>query len=202
MSVSSASSVMIVRFLLQVLLRGLPTRNNRLHDRTSCRTVDHRANSQGARAAAGAAATDVVADLPPGARGCDRWCWFLHDRGLDVAGPRDLLHGVCGRSGLTACPDRRCDAASQRSLHATNRSHVDGRGRRSAAPRVLICDRDRKWSPAVPRLLGDAGIHVVLTPVRAPNANAYAERFVRSIEEECLDRMIPMGERHFQTCSA
>jgi len=62
---------------------------------------------------------------------------------------------------------------------------------------LLICDRDRKWSQHVRRLLGDAGIHVVLTPVRAPNANAYAERFVRSIKEECLERMIPMGERHF-----
>ena len=46
--------------------------------------------------------------------------------------------------------------------------------------------------------LGDAGIRVVLTPERAPNANAYAERFVRSIKEECLDRMIPLGERHFR----
>ena len=45
---------------------------------------------------------------------------------------------------------------------------------------------------------GDAGIRVVLTPVRAPNANAYAERFVRSIKEECLDRIIPLGERHFR----
>ena len=48
------------------------------------------------------------------------------------------------------------------------------------------------------RQLGDAGIRVVLTPERAPNANAYAERFVRSIKEECLDRMIPIGERHFR----
>ena len=64
--------------------------------------------------------------------------------------------------------------------------------------RGLICDRDRKWSQDVRRLLGDAGIHVVLTPVGAPNANAYAERFVRSIKEECLVRMIPVGERHFR----
>jgi putative transposase len=46
--------------------------------------------------------------------------------------------------------------------------------------------------------LGEAGIRVVQTPYRAPNANAYAERFVRSIKEECLDRMVPLGERHFR----
>ena len=66
------------------------------------------------------------------------------------------------------------------------------------APRVLICDRDRKWSGDVRHRLHAAGIRVVLTPARAPNANAYAERFVRSIKEECLDRLIPIGERHFR----
>jgi transposase InsO family protein len=43
-----------------------------------------------------------------------------------------------------------------------------------------------------------AGIRVVLTPACAPNANAYAEQFVRSIKEECLERMIPLGERHLR----
>ena len=42
--------------------------------------------------------------------------------------------------------------------------------------------------------LREAGIRVVLTSYRA--SNAYAERFVRSIKEECLDRLIPIGERH------
>ena len=67
---------------------------------------------------------------------------------------------------------------------------------------VLICDRDRKWSREVPHQLRDADIRVVLTPERAPNANAYAERFVRSIKEECLDRIIPLGERHFRRAVA
>ena len=62
--------------------------------------------------------------------------------------------------------------------------------------RVLICDRDAKWSAPVRAQVGEAGIRVVQTPYQAPNANAYAERFVRSIKEECLDRMIPIGERH------
>jgi transposase InsO family protein len=68
--------------------------------------------------------------------------------------------------------------------------------------RVPICDRDRKWSDAVRQQFHDAGIRVVLTPVCAPNANAYAERFVRSVKEECLDRIIPLGERHFRRAIA
>ncbi len=67
-----------------------------------------------------------------------------------------------------------------------------------AACRVLICDRDAKWSASVRDRLGEAGVGVVQTPYQAPNANAYAQRFVRSIKEECLDRMIPLGERHFR----
>ncbi len=64
--------------------------------------------------------------------------------------------------------------------------------------RVLICDRDTTWSAPVRQLLHEAGIRVVQTPYQAPNANAYAERFVRSIREECLDRVIPFGERHLR----
>lgn len=70
------------------------------------------------------------------------------------------------------------------------------------ACRALICDRDAKWSAAVRARLRDAGLRVIQTPYRAPNANAYAERFVRSIKEECLDRLIPVGERHFRRAVA
>jgi putative transposase len=59
--------------------------------------------------------------------------------------------------------------------------------------RVLICDRDAKWSAAV---------RTRRAPYHAPNANAYAERFVRSIQEECLDRLIPIGECHFRRAVA
>ena len=38
-------------------------------------------------------------------------------------------------------------------------------------------------------------MRIVRAPIRAPNANAYAERFVRSIREECLDRLVLFGER-------
>jgi transposase InsO family protein len=65
-------------------------------------------------------------------------------------------------------------------------------------PRFLICDRDRKWSLAVRQLLETSGVRVIQTPFRAPNCNAHAERFVRSIKEECLNRLIPLGERHLR----
>jgi transposase InsO family protein len=64
--------------------------------------------------------------------------------------------------------------------------------------RVLIRDRDTKWSAMVRARLGAAGLRVVQTPYHAPNANAYAERFVRSIKEECLNRLVPLGERHLR----
>ena len=61
---------------------------------------------------------------------------------------------------------------------------------------MLICDRDGKWTEEFRGLLDEAGVRIVLTLVQAPNANAHAERFVRSIREECLDQLILFGERH------
>ena len=60
--------------------------------------------------------------------------------------------------------------------------------------RLLICDRDGKFSPQFLRTLRNSRVSTVLTPYRAPNANAFAERFVRSIKEECLNRIVLFGE--------
>ena len=65
------------------------------------------------------------------------------------------------------------------------------------ATRFLICDRDTKWSLAVRQTLAAAGIRVVQTPHAAPNCNAYA-RFVRSVKEECLNRLVMLGEAHLR----
>ena len=67
-----------------------------------------------------------------------------------------------------------------------------------AGHRVLICDRDGKWTEGFRGIVESSGVRVVLTPIQAPNANAYAERFVRSIREECLDRLILFGERRLR----
>jgi putative transposase len=92
-------------------------------------------------------------------------------------------------AGLTPYPDEAFVIHAMRKL--TNA--IDGA---LAGGRVLICDRDRKWSCAVLEFLEHEGARIIRTPFRAPNCNAYAERFVRSIKEECLDRAIPLGERH------
>ena len=62
--------------------------------------------------------------------------------------------------------------------------------------RILICDRDTKWSAAFRQTLADAGIRAVQTPYHAPNCNPYAERLIGSIRRECLDHVIVLGERH------
>jgi len=60
--------------------------------------------------------------------------------------------------------------------------------------RFLIHDRDSKFTSAFDEVFRSEGIKVIHTPIRAPQANAYAERFVRSIKEECLNRMIFIGQ--------
>jgi len=64
--------------------------------------------------------------------------------------------------------------------------------------RFLLCDRDSIFSAHWRAMLKREGVRVVQTPHRAPNANAYAERFVRSIKSECLRRMMLFGERGLQ----
>jgi len=61
--------------------------------------------------------------------------------------------------------------------------------------RYLIHDRDTKLTPAFDGLLKDSGVEPIVLPPRSPNLNAHCERFVRSIKEEALDRMLMLGER-------
>jgi putative transposase len=71
-------------------------------------------------------------------------------------------------------------------------------GARERPTRFLIHDRDAKFSAAFDEVFRTEGITVVRTPFRAPNANAHAERFVRTLREECLAWLLIVGRRQLE----
>jgi len=62
--------------------------------------------------------------------------------------------------------------------------------------KFLIHDRDPLFTKSMIETLASAGVKSIKLPPKSPNLNAYAERFVRSIKHECLNRIIPIGEKH------
>ncbi len=69
-------------------------------------------------------------------------------------------------------------------------------------PRHLVRDRDAVYGGDFAARAKGLGIETVLTPVRAPRANAIAERVVRTFRNDCLDHLIPLDERHLRTILA
>jgi transposase InsO family protein len=75
---------------------------------------------------------------------------------------------------------------------------VDACGWDQDPPRYLIRDRDSRYGDAFDRRLRGLGVRQLRTPVKAPRANALAERWVRSARTECLDHLFIVDERHLQ----
>ena len=75
------------------------------------------------------------------------------------------------------------------------RMDLDDRGQR---PRLLIHDRDSKFSRAFDAVFRSDGVRVIRTPLRAPNANAHVERWVGSVRRECLDRLLIFNRRQLE----
>jgi hypothetical protein len=66
----------------------------------------------------------------------------------------------------------------------------------------LIHDRDPLFTTEFLEMLTDAGVTSVKIPARSPNLNAHAERFVRTIKESCLERLILFGENSIRKATA
>jgi putative transposase len=86
-------------------------------------------------------------------------------------------------AGCTAHPDRDWVTQQARQVAWTV---VE----RAEPVRWLIRDRDRKFTRSFDDVFGGAGIRIVRAPIQAPQANAIAERFVRTVRSECLDWLL------------
>jgi len=64
--------------------------------------------------------------------------------------------------------------------------------------RFLIHDRDSKFTRSFDIVFRSEGIEIVLTPYRTPQANAFAERWIRSLRNECLDHLLILNQRHLR----
>jgi transposase InsO family protein len=94
-------------------------------------------------------------------------------------------------AGVTPHPDARWMVQSARNVTMEHWGLL-------ASGQDLIHDRDGKYCPAFQHILDEAGVKRVPLPPRSPNLNAYAERWVRSVKEECLARLILFGEATLQ----
>jgi putative transposase len=71
-------------------------------------------------------------------------------------------------------------------------------GERGRQLRFLLGDRDAKFTRSFEDVFRSEDVEVLVTPVQAPNANAHAERWIRTVRAECLDWLLIIGRGHLE----
>ena len=149
--------------------------------------------------------------IPPAPqRDCTTWRQFLRSQAATMLAC-DFFHVDCAVTlrrvyvffvievgtrhvrilGLTAHPDGAWTAQQARNLLMDLGEHAD-------RFKFMIRDRAGQFTGAFDAVLAGAGIEVVKIPPRSPRANAYAERWVRTVRSEVTDRMLIAGPRHLR----
>ncbi len=138
-------------------------------------------------------------------RGDQRWVTFVRNHGQAIV--------ACDFCVVVTATFRLLyvfvvmEHASRRVLHTNVTRHPTAHWTlhqlREAIPsdhayRYLIHDRDSIFSPELDTSVANLGLKVLRTPYRVPQANAYCERLLGSMRRECLDFVIPLGERHLR----
>ena len=83
-------------------------------------------------------------------------------------------------------------------LHPAGAKHHHTFVERAGPTRFLIHDRDSKFTAAFDEVFRTEGIRTIRTPARAPNANAFTERWIGTLRHECLDRLLIVNRRHLE----
>jgi len=94
-------------------------------------------------------------------------------------------------AGITANPDRRWMAQQARNLGMLFDEWPD-------QPEYIVCDKDTKFTGQFEAILKSDDIELKRTAVRAPNQKVYAERFAQTVQQECLDHFVVLGEKHLR----
>ena len=107
----------------------------------------------------------------------------------------DVLFTLLSAFGESASGRRRHNETSRSSVDKADRSQCDPAGvglLRSC--RHVVDDRDTKFCASFRSILADGEVEAIALPVRSPNLKTFAERWVRTVKEECLSKLILFGE--------